>query len=121
MPERRLLNPGPGDVPSHLLVHIGALQDHLLRGRSGARCSPVPAARAGRVGSWLVVAVRAADSVVGVSQLVLGDDDGAVVWCEDEVPFEHLGPEPPAGRGIEAAAEVGEALACRPSADLAEA
>src|SRR5215471_3648292 len=60
--------------------------------------------------SWLVVAVGAADPVVGVSQLVLGDVRGTVVRCEHQVLLEQHGPELPAGRGPQAAAKVGEAL-----------
>src|SRR5215470_12171633 len=60
--------------------------------------------------SWLVVAVGAADPVVGVAQLVLGDVRGTVVGCEHQVLLEHDGPVLPAGRGVQAAAEVFEAV-----------
>src|SRR6266545_7389863 len=60
--------------------------------------------------SRLVVAVRASDSVVGVSQVVLGDLDGSFIRREDQVLFEHHRPELPARRGLQAAAEVLEAL-----------
>src|SRR5215469_9677300 len=59
---------------------------------------------------WLVVAVGAADPVVGVAELVLGDVRGAVVWGEHQVLLEHHGPERPAGRGLQAVAEILEAL-----------
>src|SRR5271166_2696936 len=58
----------------------------------------------------LVVAVGASDPVVGVAQVVLGDLGGSVVWGEDQVLVEDHGPEGPARRGRQAAAEVFEAL-----------
>lgn len=48
--------------------------------------------------SRLVVAVRATDPVIRVSQILLGDLDGAVVGREDQILFEHQGSESPAGR-----------------------
>src|SRR6516225_7656481 len=60
--------------------------------------------------SWRVVAVGATDPVVGVSQLVLGDVRAAVVWREHQVLLEHNGPELPAGRGLQAPAQIFEAL-----------
>src|SRR5215831_4977563 len=53
---------------------------------------------------WLVVAVGAADPVVGVSELILGDVRGAVVRREHQVLLERHGPELPPGRGLQTVA-----------------
>jgi len=73
------------------------------RGQAWAWSPPGPGRRDHRF-SWLVVAVGAADPVVGVAQLVLGDVRGTVVWCKHQVVLEQHGPERPAGRGPQAVA-----------------
>src|SRR5215470_15943017 len=71
---------------------------------------PSPDAARADDASRLVVAERAADPVVGVPELVLGDLDAAIVGREDQVLLEHDSPELPARGGLQTAAEVLEAL-----------
>src|SRR5215211_759926 len=76
--------------------------------RTGFPVRAVASPRPGR--SRLVVAVRASDPVVCVSQIVLGDLHGTIVCRQHQVLFEEHGPELPTRRGLQTAAEVLEAL-----------
>src|SRR5215470_5006672 len=85
---------------------LGAVMSGLLRslGRITA-CSGIRRVWAADYRfSWVVVAVGAADPVVGVSKLVLGDVRGTVVRREHQVLLEDDGPELPPSRGLQAAA-----------------
>lgn len=72
---------------------IGALVQN-FPGRGKISCDAI---------SRLVVAVRAADPVVGVSQVVLGDLDRSCIRGEDQVLVEDYGPEVPARRQLQVA------------------
>ena len=59
---------------------------------------------------WLVVAVWPTSPVVGIAKIILTDETLSVVWGQDQIFFEHLGPEFPALGEFQTTSKVLEAL-----------